>query len=75
MKTKNRIRIIASIPADKGQEGIEEYIGEELDVVAWWKSKTNSLEDGEIQVELRSEKDLNLNGQLSVLNKNEYEFI
>lgn len=75
MKTKNRIRIIASIPADEGQEGIEEYIGEELDVVAWWKSKTNSLEDGEIQVILRSEKDLNINGQLSVLNKNEYEFI
>ena len=75
MKTTKRIRIIASSPADSGQEGIEEYIGEELEVVAWWKSKTNSLEDGEIQVVLRSDKDLNLNGQLSVLNKGEYEFI
>lgn len=75
MRAKNRIRIIASIPADDGQEGIEEYIGKEFDVVAWWKSSTNSLENGEVQVVLRSEKDLNLNGQLSILNKGEYEFV
>ena len=78
MKTTKIIRIINSNPAGEGitlQDDIKEYIGQEFEVVEWWKNRHSGLEDGEIQVVLRSESDPNPKGQLSILNKNEYEFI
>lgn len=78
MRVKKMIRVIDSIPAGQGdllQDGIKECIGKEFEVVEWWKNKNSGLDDGEIQVVLKSESDPNLGNQVSTLNKGEYEFI
>jgi hypothetical protein len=79
MKAKKMIRVISSQPiTSQGnllQDDIKEYIGQEFEVIEWWKNKNSGLEDGEIQVMLRSESDPNPKDQPSTLNKGEYEFI
>lgn len=76
-----KIRIIADL-AEEGQDVIKEYIGTEWEIKDKWQDKRirqstnwNGLEDGQVSVILKSEKDPNIINQQSVLNKGEYEFI
>ena len=74
MKNKKMVKIVSNNPIDV-QDSIKEYIGQEFEVIEWWKNKNNELEEGEVKVILKGESDPNSKNQPSILNKNEYEFI
>jgi hypothetical protein len=69
-----RIRVIASHSVED-QDSIEEFIGQERDVIETWKCKDSTLNKGQVGVKLDLNKETNPKQQWSILNKDEYIFI